>query len=81
PSPYTRLAASRSLRELIGYILPFALAITVALVALNALTGSQVAAGIFSPNLNARFARATLVFAGIAYLLCVPALARVTGIR
>jgi NADH:ubiquinone oxidoreductase subunit H len=89
PSPYTRLAAIRAARELMGYILLLALAVAVTV----AIGGSIQVAGVVnnhpviaSPSsffgIHAdrlyEFAR---IAAGLTYLSCLPSLARLTSIR
>lgn len=87
PSPYTRLAATRSARQLAGYLVPFALALAVA-------TGIGFSLHIFaianqaSPTSTSqglltapRLFGLTRILAGLAYLTCLPMLTRLTSIR
>jgi NADH:ubiquinone oxidoreductase subunit H len=89
PSPYTRLAATRSARQLAGYLVPFALAIAVAAgigsslhiftIANQATSASanQLIFGLTAPRLFGL----TRIIAGLAYLTCLPMLTRLTSIR
>ncbi len=89
PSPYTRMAATRSARQLMGYLVPFALAVAVAAAVGASLhifaiaTHQPVAVTTQSLfGLNAiRLFGLTRIVAGLAYLSCLPALAKLTPIR
>jgi NADH:ubiquinone oxidoreductase subunit H len=94
PSPYTRLAATRSARQLLGLLVPLGLAVAVAAEASGALNVLDIALhphlvqaipGVKSPNLfgldaNKLFGLARIA-AGVAYLTCLPQIARLTPIR
>lgn len=89
PSPYTRLAAIRSARELLGYALLLALSVAVTVAIGGSLqvlavvqhqpivTSTQTFFGISAVRLYG-LAR---IAAGLTYLSCLPALARLTAIR
>ncbi len=94
PSPYTRLAATRSARQLLGLLVPLGLAVAVAAAASGALNVFNIAlhphlisfipgfppANLFGLDANKLFGLARIV-AGLAYLTCLPQLARLTAIR
>ncbi len=82
PSPYTRLAAIRSVRSLLGYIVPFVYAITVAM----ALHGSLTMEGFFTPipsgtALHNYIIKFIWLVAGIIFFMCVPVFTRLTPLR
>jgi formate hydrogenlyase subunit 4 len=89
PSPYTHLAATRSARQLAGYLVPFALALAVAAGIGSSLhifdianqasnsASNQTLFGLTSPRLFGL----TRIMAGLAYLTCLPMLTRLTPIR
>jgi len=81
PSPYTRIAAMRSMRSLIGIALPLTLALAVAVALGNASRVDIIALHStgFTTSIE-RFRTIARVLAGIAYLTCLPALARLTAI-
>lgn len=82
PSPYTRIAAMRSARQLIGYLVPLTLALA-SIIAISTFSRFALATGyqsIHDANLNGLL-RAGRILAGLAYLTCLPALARITPIR
>ncbi len=89
PSPYTRMAATRSARQLMGYIVPLALAIAVGATASASLNVFGTAAHqIPVPSSQTLFgltasqiAGGARIVAGLAYLACLPALTRLTPIR
>lgn len=76
PSPYTRLAADRGARLLAGAVLPLALAVTVAAEQLGTL--GLAGAPAVPANTVAVVAR---VFAALAMVLVLPALARAVALR
>lgn len=76
PSPYTRLAADRSARLLAGAVLPLALAVTVTAEQLGTL--GLAGAPATTTNNIAVLAR---VFAALAVVLTLPALARAVALR
>jgi NADH:ubiquinone oxidoreductase subunit H len=89
PSPYTRLAATRSVRQLMGYLVPFALAVAVAAAVGNSLkvytiathqSASFTTQSVLGFN-AARLYGLTRIIAGLAYLACLPTLAKLTPIR
>ncbi len=82
PSPYTRLAAIRSVRALLGYVVPFVYAVTVAM----ALHGSLTLEGFFTPipsgtAIHNYFIEVILLIAGLLYLICIPVFTRLTPLR
>lgn len=91
PSPYTRLAATRSARSILGYVVPFAITVAVG----AALSGATRLAGIsnstatidhvvniFRFHVNAlSLGGFTRVLAGITYAFCLPALTKLTPLR
>jgi len=82
PSPYTRLAAMRSARQIMGYVLPLALALAVA-AALGITTRIDAAAAreVVVNGKGESFANIARVIAGLAYAACLPVLARITPLR
>lgn len=89
PSPYTQLAATRSARQLMGHVLPLALAVAVAAAIGASLQLFVIATHqptlithqtLFGVNAIQMYGAARIV-AGLAYFACLPALARITPIR
>lgn len=83
PSPYTRIAAMRSARDLLGHLLPLALAIATGAALSDALTVFGIAMNGINPALTPNAAHligAARIVAGLAYLACLPALTRSTSI-
>ncbi len=82
PSPYTQLAAMRSARQIMGYVLPLALALAVA-AALGLATRIDVASvhEVVVHGKGESFANIARVIAGLTYAACLPALARITPLR
>ena len=89
PSPYTQMAATRSARQLMGYFIPFALAVAVAAAIGTSLQLFTISTHQFTfpghqtiVNLNAvQLMGAARIIAGLTYFLCLPILARLTPIR
>jgi formate hydrogenlyase subunit 4 len=82
PSPYTRLAALRSARQLLGYLIPLGLALAVAAL-VGGTTNLTVLAGTTLPTTDHQsvYAYAARIVAGLAYAVCIPVLARLTPLR
>lgn len=82
PSPYTRIAAMRSLRRLLGYLVPMSLALAVVAILSGSLQVSIIASGAMPFTIHQPvYATAARIVAGLAYAISLPALVRLTPLR
>ncbi len=84
PSPYTRIAAMRGLRRLLGYLAPLTLAIVAAAIISGSTSVQTIASTQFAATIHPNqqsLANAARIVAGLAYLACLPVLARLTPLR
>jgi NADH:ubiquinone oxidoreductase subunit H len=89
PSPYTQMAATRSARQLLGHVIPYALAVAVGVAIATSLQLYFVAHHQFTftsttklLGLNGtQLMGVARMLAGLAYFACLPILARITPIR
>jgi formate hydrogenlyase subunit 4 len=78
------MAAMRSARQLMGYIIPLALAVATAIAVGGSLRLYGIATSQLDPNLSVattRLVNYARLLGGLAFLTCLPALARITPIR
>jgi NADH:ubiquinone oxidoreductase subunit H len=81
-SPYTRLAATRSARRLMGYLVPLTLSIATLVGLSGAISLPDLAQHGFTDQVKTEWiARVALAIAGATYAMCIPGLARLTPVR
>ncbi len=81
PSPYTRMAATRSARQLAGYALPLSMAVAAGAALSGHLTIAAISNQATTGTLSVGLSDAARVVAGITFLICAPALARLSSLR
>jgi NADH-quinone oxidoreductase subunit H len=81
PSPYTRIAASRNIKQLLGYIVPLVLSVGVAVALRTTLSVAQIVNQPLKSGLNLYVGGLALIFAGITFATCIPTIARITPIH